>query len=225
MVKKLFSMVLLCILVTAGCSAPKPAEKGEFIDMFEQSQFASWISTDFESADNIPIDGTSKWYVYGLLTGLRRYYEDKTNIEPRHDENGTRYYSSKEIEEISFDVLGFNYPLIEINENVDNPLADRIYEVTVTDEGSDDTCWVFFKLDPDSYHAEGSNLTINAELSFTAKEGNEFHWDVEYQFTYMPDNKTIPYRFISSETIGETSPWPLEYTSMKCMELAPSWPQ
>lgn len=185
--KKTIALLLAACALLAGCGgAPKP-DRDAFLAMLKGSNMTTWLIEEVASAEGY----RERPAMYTVLTDLRAWYEDENGIPPRMD-GDSRYFSYDELADISNDLLGYAYPVIDLEDTRNNP--QMIFGVKYDRE---DDSWRGVP-DPASYQYKDGHLTVEADIAFL-QAGVQHTWRMRYTFLYMPENKYIPYRLVSAE--------------------------
>lgn len=185
--RRMLAAVLLaaCVLL-AGCGgAPKP-DRDAFIAMLEDSNITTWLIEEAASAEGYRECPA----IYTVLTDLRAWYEDVNGIPPKV-EGDSRYFSYDELAAISEDLLGYEYPVIDLEDTRNDP--QMIFGVKYDRE---DDSWRGVP-DPASYRYKDGHITVEADITFP-QDGVQHNWRMRYSFLYMPGNEYIPYRLQSA---------------------------
>lgn len=205
LVKTLF-IVFICFSLSAcsfsqGFSSNPP--KDDFLDMFSSSLFPLWISTEYTSPEAILNDKGGLWYMQGLLTYLRLQYNEKNQIPAKKDNHGNVYFTTKELSDISNDLLGYSYPIL--SDTVANkPEQDMIFPPTIS---LDETSSLNFRINENSFQAQNGQITIESDFVYTdPSDESKTIWKINYSFSYHPEQLYVPYRLNSAQVV-EGTPW------------------
>lgn len=204
--KKLTTLFVIALFLfnLAGCSQTLSSSQAEpdgqaFIDFMQSTHFSAWVRGDADTAQIAFSDELGFWNAQGLLCNTRKFYNDNHYKKTTTDKEGIAYFQADEINTVSEDVLGYAYPFWD-NTTSGAKQENMLYEISLSfnkAEGLNDSV----KLD--TLTIKDGQLLVDCDVSVVAADtGTLLEWTTQYTFDYMPQNKYIPYRFISSKVIA-----------------------
>jgi hypothetical protein len=184
--------VCVCSLIAvSSCSANLPS-KAEFLKFMQTTNVASAIFVEASSPDKL-----DEIHFHSVLIGMCIFYYEEADKEIAYDDFiDSNYFTREDFRSVSQDFLGFMYPYA----GAEKALVDTTSRFSFNFSKPEDVGFSTAYLDEASLVQHNNQLQIEADIVLDNGTVSE-KLRMRYLFEYMPNNKYIPYRFVSSVVI------------------------